>query len=178
MWKEFRPAIRFVGLFVGIYLAGNILYGLYISSNENHPDAFTKIIAHQTALALNGCGFEVRDEVNLDGPTVFLKTGTRTILNVYEGCNGINVLIVFISFLFAFGGLAKMYAWFIPFGALIIHGANIVRIAMLYWVAIGHQRYFYYVHKYLFTGVIYLVVIVLWFFWISKANGQRKVSSN
>lgn len=178
MWKEFRPAIRFVALFVGIYLVGNILYGLYISSNDNRPDIVTKIVAHQTVSVLNSCGFEVRDEVNSTGPTVFLKTGNRTILNVFEGCNGINVIIVFVSFLIAFRGPPKMYLWFIPAGVLIVHASNIVRIGMLYWVAVGHQRYFYYVHKYVFTGVIYLVVFALWLFWIRKTNGQRSASSN
>lgn len=178
MWKEFKPAIRFVAVFVGIYLAGNILYGVYVSWHGIRPDEVTESVAHQVAFVLNKCGLEVHDQVNPIGPTVFLKTGGRTVLNVYEGCNGINVFIVFVSFLAAFGGPPKKLLWFVPVGILILHASNIVRVALLYWVAIGHARYFYYVHKYVFTGVIYLVVLALWIFWINRSNEKGKASAN
>jgi exosortase family protein XrtF len=177
MWKEFKPAIRFVALFVGIYLVGNIIYGLYISSRGNAPDHITKLVAHQAAGVLNLADFVVSTEVNPDGPTVFMKSGARIVLNVYEGCNGINVFIVFVSFLVAFGGPVKKYLWFVPVGVLILHVCNLLRIILLYGVAIGYQHYFYYVHKYIFTGIIYLVVLALWIYWIRKGNDKRKIAS-
>jgi exosortase family protein XrtF len=173
MWKEFKPAIRFVLFFVGLYFAGNIVYGLYISSRHDRPDEITMEVARETSEVLNSIGFEVTPQVNPSGPTVYLKSKGRIVLNVYEGCNGVNVFIVFVSFLVAFGGRVKNYLWFIPSGIAVLHACNLLRIGLLYWVAIGHQRYFYYVHKYLFTGLIYLVVFGLWLIWVSKLNDKR-----
>jgi len=95
---------------------------------------------------------------NTHGPTVLLSNDVKVILSVYEGCNGINVMIVFVAFLAAFGGSLKKMSWFLPAGIILIHLSNLARIILLYFVAVGYRHYFYYVHKYIFTAVIYMMV--------------------
>jgi len=176
MWKEFKPAIRFLLIFVGLYFIGNLIYGLYISSKGNAPDEMTNLIAHQSAWILNNVfGYEVSAILNDAGPTVFLRAGQDVVLNVFEGCNGINVFIVFIAFLIAFNGNSKRLLWFIPAGILILHLFNLLRIVFLYWTAIRFHSYFYYVHKYIFTGVIYAVVFILWIIWVYQLNDRKKI---
>ncbi|HLZ17075.1 MAG TPA: exosortase family protein XrtF [Cyclobacteriaceae bacterium] len=176
MWNEFKPAIRFVLMFVGLYLMGNLVYGLYISSLGNTPDEITDLVSGQSAWVLNNLlGYDVNAVLNSAGPTVFLKTGQRVVLNVYEGCNGINVFIVFAAFIIAFSGSRRSALWFIPLGILILHACNLLRIAFLYWTAVNLQRYFYYVHKYIFTAFIYAVVFVLWMIWVYQLDERRKI---
>ena len=176
MWKEFKPAIRFVLIFVGLYFAGNLIYGLYISYKGNTPDEMTQLIADQSAWLLNnGFGYDVKAVLNVASPTVFLKTGEYIVLNIYEGCNGINVFIVFAAFVIAFNGNQRKLFWYIPLGVLILYISNILRIVCLYWTAVSFHRYFYYVHKYIFTGVIYAVVFVLWIIWVYQLNDRKKV---
>ena len=97
-------------------------------------------------------------------------------MNIYEGCNAINVVIVFVAFMFAFSGPAKKLSWFIPLGIGIIYIANLLRVGLLFWVAQHYQRYFYYLHKYIFTALIYLVVLVLWGVWIKMVMKQSAPS--
>jgi exosortase family protein XrtF len=178
MWSEFKPAIRFVLLFVGLYFAGNLIYGIYISVNPKVPDAITEAVANQSAWVLSDLfGYDVSAVANVNGPTVFLRTGEYNVLNVFEGCNGINVFIVFTAFIVAFDGDRRRQSWFIPVGVLILYLCNLARIVFLYWTAVHFHRYFYYVHKYIFTGVIYAVVFVLWSVWIYQLNGRKKVST-
>ena len=99
--------------------------------------------------------------------TLMVENG-KTVLRIYEGCNGINVMIVFIAFIISFGGISKRGALFMSAGILMIHLANVIRIALLFWVAKHHETWFYYVHKYIFTAALYVIVLLLWWVWVSK----------
>ena len=173
MWKEFKPAFRFLFIFLGLYLVGNILYGLTVKSYAPLADPMTRSVAVQTSMLLNVAGYTTNTSVNPIGPTVFLNKGTNRVLTIFEGCNGLNVEIVFVAFILAFSGSRKKMFWFIPTGLLIIHMANLARIALLFFVAENFSNYFYYVHKYFFTAAIYVIVCLLWWWWIllnRKAN--------
>ena len=174
MLSEFKPALKFLLVFLGLYFIGNILYGLMVESFREIPDPVTRVVANQTANILQRFGQPVTTIGNTKGPTVFLKEGDKTILNIYEGCNGINVMIVFIAFLVAFGGAIKKLAWFLPLGIVIIHLSNLVRLVLLYFVAINYYSYFYYVHKYIFTALLYLIVVLLWIVWVGWLNAKPK----
>lgn len=169
--KELRPALRFLGVFLGLYLGLNVLYGLWISSYGTEADAATWIVTEHTSAIVNLFGQETTIAQNPGIPSVGIQVGLRNALNVYEGCNSLNVMIVFVSFIIAFGGNRKKLAWFIPVGLVLIYLVNLARVVGLFYVAEYWQHYFYYVHKYAFTGIIYLFVLGLWWWWIEKANG-------
>jgi len=169
--KEFIPAFRFLGVFLGLYVGLNLLYGFWISSYEGSADWATKIVTEQTSFMVNLFGEQTVTKPKIDSPTISILKESKTVVSVFEGCNGINVMIVFVSFLFAFKGSWKQLVWFLPVGIAIIYFSNIVRVAALYYVAEYWQRYFYYVHKYLFTATIYLIVFVLWWWWMEKVSG-------
>lgn len=168
--KDFKYAFRFLGIFLLIYFLSNVLYGLYVESFGDRADPMTSLVTHQTGLILNGFSQEVKVERNTIAPTVYIKADGRNVVSVYEGCNGINVMIVFLAFLFAFGGRRKVLWWFLPVGLLTIHFFNLGRIAMLVLVARYQPEAFYFLHKYMFTAVLYLVVFMLWFLWVVKYN--------
>jgi len=172
MLKEFKPALRFVAIFIAVYLVLNFVYGFWIESVRPSPDRATILVTQQTSVFLSAIGEDVQGRIDVKTPTVSVLKKGDIVLRVYEGCNGINVMIVFISFLLAFSGGKKKIIWFLPLGLFIIHLANLIRIALLYYVAEYWQSYFYYVHKYLFTAVIYLVVFLLWWVWVEKIVGS------
>jgi exosortase family protein XrtF len=171
--KEFTPTILFLVKFLGIYLAGNFLYGLYVTSYEPRPDPVTHVVTEQTAIALTSCGWpsSIRDTPNKS--TTHLIYENKSILAVYEGCNGINVMIIFVAFLIAFGPLTKQLLWFIPVGLLLIHMMNLARIALLFWVSIYMKDYMYFMHKYFFTAILYVVIFILWVWWVRKFSTKN-----
>lgn len=171
MLREFRPAFLFLGKFLGIYLAGNVLYGWYIESYDSRrADAVTRLATEQTSWVLNAFGEHTSCTLDTTRPTVSLENAGDRVLNVYEGCNGINVMIVFAAFVVAFGGPPRYLVWFLLAGVVVIHLANIGRISLLYHTALSFRAYFYYVHKYFFTAILYLIVFILWAIWIFKFN--------
>src|SRR5688572_21390889 len=64
--KEFLPTILFLVKFVGIYLVGNFLYGLYVTAYEPTPDPATQWVTDQTAVVLTVCGWpsDTNDRIN------------------------------------------------------------------------------------------------------------------
>lgn len=164
--SEFRPTIYFLGKFLLIYLLGNFLYGLYVSSFSPHPDPITDKVSRQTAVILNWAGENTSCALDPKKPTVHIGDEGRWVISIYEGCNGINIMIIFIAFIVAFGPIGKSIGWFVPLGLLIIHISNLLRLLLLYWVTIQLPQYLYFIHKYLFTAAIYLVVLILWWWWV------------
>lgn len=178
MLKEFKPALFFLGKFLAIYVAGNLLYGIFVESFGKRPDSITVWITDQCSALLQHSGFNSSSEINPFKPTVLLKQDDNNVLNVFEGCNGVNVMIVFIAFLVAYGGPVKRILWFLPLGLGIIHGFNLLRIMLLYYTALYAQEFFYYLHKYFFTAILYLVVFIVWAVWIKLNVKTTKPTSD
>lgn len=175
--KEFTPTILFLAKFVGIYLVGNFLYGLYATAYEPAPDPATYWVTDQTAKVLTVCGWPTVAEDRADKATTELSYDGKRILAVYEGCNGINVMIIFVAFLVAFGPLTKQLLWFIPVGLLVIHLMNLARITLLFWVSIYMKDYMYFTHKYLFTAILYIAVFILWVWWVRMFASKKAVTT-
>lgn len=169
--KEFLPAFKFVGIFLGLYLVLNFAYAFWIETVRPAPDRATILVTHHTAKLLALFGEDTGIKINDTQPTVSLLKSNSIVVNVFEGCNSINVMIVFIAFLMAFGGSTGNLLWFAPLGLSIIYFFNVLRVALLYYVSAYWQQYFYYIHKYAFTAFIYSVVFTLWWIWIEKVSG-------
>jgi exosortase family protein XrtF len=169
--KELKPAFRFVGFFLGLYLGLNIIYGFYISAYNPRPDALTVTATKQSSFLLNVIGEETRTRIDPFSPAISILDSSGVAIRVFEGCNGINVMIVFLSFIFAFDAKNKNNIWFLPLGIALIFIANLARIIVLYYAAEHWSEYFYYVHKYILTAFLYAIVFLLWWFWIEKISG-------
>jgi exosortase family protein XrtF len=168
-WKENGPALKFLGLFLGVYGVGNLLYGFYIEYNYPGVDQITQWVSSQSSWLIYQIGdVEIMSVVSATRPITMVVENEKTILNIYEGCNGVNVMIVFVAFVLAFGGASSRGALFMVAGLGIIHVANLIRIALLFWVARYYETWFYYVHKYIFTAALYVIVLLLWWVWVTK----------
>ncbi|MBL6444776.1 exosortase family protein XrtF [Fulvivirga sp. 29W222] len=176
--KEFKPTILFLVKFLVLYFILNVLYGLFINHYYPQPDPVTRKVAEQSVWALKvlGANTSVRD--NSGRPSIDVLQEEDIILSVYEGCNGLNVIIIFSAFLLSFGSPSKKLIWFIPIGVLIIHITNLLRVVMLFGVSIYFPRFMYFSHKYLFTATIYVVVFVMWYLWLNKTYGIKSISNN
>lgn len=163
---KISPAIRFLMVFAGSYLLLNLGYGLYIESTYPSPDRVTAWVSRQVRGIALIFDRPTQLQVHAEKPTVVLSERGKTIVNIYEGCNGVNVAIVFVSFILAFGGRGSIMAWFLPLGLVLIHGVNVARLLVLYALSVNGSRYFYYFHKYLFTAIIFSFVFLLWYFWM------------
>jgi exosortase family protein XrtF len=170
LYQEFKPSILFLAKFIGLYLVLNIAYGFYLDASQQEADIMTRWVTAQTASII--AAYE--DDINIgpkeDLKSVYIFKAKNAILSVYEGCNGLNVMVIFISFLVAYGKLGIRMLWFIPVGLIVIHVFNLLRIILLFHVTISMPDFLYFSHKYLFTAFIYIAVFGMWALWIFKIN--------
>jgi len=171
--KEFKPTIVFLAKFIGFYLAGNLLYGLYVTSFAPRPDPATHHVTRHTGWVVSAFGVPVTIQDDRQKPNTLIIHAGRAVLSVYEGCNGLNTMIIFVAFLFAFGPVSRPLFWFVPAGLLIIHLANLARISMLFYVAAYMPDKMYFVHKYLFTAILYAVIFLLWVWWVNRYSIKK-----
>ena len=160
----------FLVKFLGIYLAGNVLYGFFIESYKPFPDPVTQYVSSNTCTVLNTMGYSAATAPHPTLPSVVIRNYGNGVITVYEGCNSINVMIVFIAFMVAFGSFSRRKLWFMAIGLVMIYLLNLARVTFLFWVVESYPDHLYFVHKYLFTIIIYAVVMLLWYLWIFKFN--------
>lgn len=175
-WKEFRPSLYFLAKFLAVYLLGNLVYGLFITSYYPLPDPVTAWVTEQSSGILNLVGYETVTQVMVNKPNILVLLDGRSIIAVYEGCNGLNVVIVFMSFLVAFGPWKLRTFWFACGGLVVIHLANLLRVTVLFVIALRFPDQLYFLHKYFFTAFLYLVVFIMWYLWADKMKFRREGS--
>jgi len=122
-------------------------------------------VSGQSSNILTSIGYDSSTVPVDNEPKIAITNNGKTVINIFEGCNGINIMILFLAFVVAFKGNLRNTLWFIPIGVIFIHLANLGRITMLYWVAQEKPDFMYFTHKYIFTAVIYLAVFFLWTLW-------------
>lgn len=185
-WRTFKPTILFLAKFFGFYLVLSVAYGVYIKQYDTAQppkvDPITRYVALHCGAFSSWLGYQVTmvDNDHLRQKTLPERTYDSLWLNedyalsVEEGCNGINIMIIYISFIIAFGGSAVRMLWFIPLGIIFIHLANIGRLFLLSYLNVSWSaEAYHFFHKYGFTAVLYLAILILWYIWVMHLSKRR-----
>jgi exosortase family protein XrtF len=168
--KEYRLTLIFLGKFIGLYFLLNTIYGLYIESFSPGSDPFTNLVSTHAGWILMLFHDNITTEGTLLSKYVAVSMDGQVIVNVFEGCNSLNVLIVFFVFVIAFSSTWYRHWKFLALSTFIIYLINLFRVATLFWVSLYFPSSLYFFHKFFLTGIIYGVVFVLWYFWVKKMN--------
>jgi len=184
--REFKPTIIFLVKFFAIYFGFSFLYGYFISNYDTSDppllDPITRFVTVNctNTAALMGYAPEIVQDDHLNREVLPEQTYDSVWLDdiyaisVEEGCNGINIMIIFVAFIVAFGGKLVNMLIFIPSGLVLIHLANIGRLLVLSLLNVEWGgRAFHFFHKYGFTAVLYVVIILLWYLWVSTFSGKQ-----
>tara|TARA_R110002072_G_scaffold177378_16_gene333315 strand:+ start:788 stop:1363 length:576 start_codon:yes stop_codon:yes gene_type:complete len=189
MWKDFKPTILFLVKFFAIYGILSVVYGKYISYYDSlekpKTDPITSFVAFSCTNSSTVFGYRPiiirndhlnsKSEAEQTYDSIWLSG--KYAISVEEGCNGINIMILFIAFIIAFGGKLLNTLLFIPFGLLFIHASNIGRLMLLALINVKFEgQTFHFFHKFGFTAIIYLAILFLWFLWVSKFSGKKKMT--
>ncbi len=186
MWQEFKPTIFFLIRFFVIYFGFSALYGYFIRhydmAEPPATDPITRLVTYNCANTFGWLGYEpavVRNdhlnaEVMPEQTYDSLWLDDNYAVSIEEGCNGINIMIVFMAFVVAIGGRLPNMLLFIPAGLIFIHLANILRLLLLSLLNVEWGgRAFHFFHKYGFTAVLYLAILILWYLWVSRYSGKN-----
>jgi exosortase family protein XrtF len=172
--KDQRAILFFLLKFIGFYIVVNTTYGLWINSYYPGPDPITEIVTHQSAFLISLTEDDLSVGEAINSANVPIVQGTQRIISVFEGCNGLNVMIVFVSFIVAYSGTWKKNVIFGLMGITLIYIANLFRVALLFFISKYYPDNLYFFHKYLFTGMLYILVFFLWYLWVKRIWPEKK----
>ena len=144
---------------------------------KNHEvDGFTQVVSNQTEKLLLFFGCDVKTMKHPTEPSVKLNYNQKWVARVIEGCNGLSVIILFVSFIIAFSGKIKTTLVYILFGIIVIHILNVARIALLVVLMYHFPEYKEFLHGVLFPLLIYGTVFLLWVIWVNNFSFYAKKS--
>jgi exosortase family protein XrtF len=173
-FSNIRPVIGFLLRFFVVYLLLSLLYSWFISRHAQRAgDPFTYSVTHQVIWTGGLLGNDWKIYEPGFERSIWIMQGDRSLVRMFEGCNGVSVMILFVSFLFGLSVFHRAMLWFIPLGLGIIHLANLIRIHGLILVHIHRPEWTGFVHKYLFTLALYAIVFVLWIWWVRIWKDKR-----
>lgn len=166
MLKDFKPVLSILLRFIIIYLVLLFAYQFYLNSfRETGLDPFSRMIAEQVRLLQNTLDYPTMLYNDVKGEQVWFHVKGDYVTRMVEGCNAVSVMILFVSFIFAFYKGTKTFI-FVIIGLLILYIMNVLRITGLNIVVADHPAYSKMAHDYVFPAVIYGTVVLLWLIWI------------
>lgn len=168
---QYKPFLLFLGKFLLTYLLLTFVYETYLNQfdvKKFENDGFTQLVAKQTKDLMLLFHFDASIAPNTKEPAVNLFYNQRHMARIIEGCNGLSVIILFVSFVVAFSGKLKATILYILGGSLFIHILNVFRIASLCILLYSFPKQEHILHGVLFPLFIYGVVFMLWIIWVNK----------
>ena len=167
----YKPFLLFLGKFLLTYLLLTFVYQSYLgqfNAKKFEVDGVTQLVAEQTKDLLLFLNYDAKITPNTGQPAINFFYNQKFMARIIEGCNGLSVIILFISFVIAFSGKIKQTILFIIGGSLLIHILNVVRIAFLCILMYYFPKQEHVLHGVFFPLFIYGVVFILWIIWVNK----------
>lgn len=167
MFSDFKPVLGVLLRFVAIYVVTVLLYQLYLNQYQNAGlDPFSTWVMKQCDYIQNLLGYpsEMVPGKPEEETTWFYVSG-QYVSRMVEGCNAISVMILFLSFIFAFYKGYKTFV-FVAVSLVALHIMNVLRIVGLNILLVEMPQYSKIGHDYLFPAIIYGSVVILWLIWI------------
>ena len=175
----YKPFLLFLGKFLLSYLLLTFVYESYLSQfdvKKLEIDGITQLVATQTKDLMVFFHYDADVKPNLTELGIKFFYNQRFIARIIEGCNGVNVIILFVSFVIAFSGKIKATLLYIISGSLLIYILNLIRIALLCVLMYHFPKQQHFLHGVFFPLFIYGVVFMLWLIWIRKFSLYAKTA--
>ena len=177
--KKQRDIVLFLVKFFATYFILFVMYSLYLQKTQEKGDVFacspiTTKVAEQTESVLSFFGYDAAHMQHEDEMSVKMLIDGHYVARVIEGCNSLNIIILFLSFIIAFPGSLKATLLFGAIGSILIYGTNILRIAFLTVMLYKYPDQQEILHNLVFPAIIYGITFLLWVLWVLKFSNYKK----
>lgn len=129
--------------------------------NDAVVEPFTAGVARVSGLALNLIG----QNITMRGTII---ENPRFAVNIRNGCNGVETMLIFISAVLAFPAAWKARGIGLVLGVLAIQVVNLLRVVALFLTGAYFPRLFDASHTVIWQTVVILFGVLLWIYWASR----------
>jgi exosortase family protein XrtF len=134
----------------------------------------TALLVDQGAWLLEAVGYQTT--VSLEHDLTYLSINGQRSVHVADACNGLTTLLLFTGFIVLTKGSLIGKAVFSIIGTVVLHLANVVRVAALAHGYIYYRVNFDFNHKYLYAMLVYALIFLLWMCWVLINRPQAKTA--
>ncbi len=164
-----NPFLKFLLLAGVTYLTLYLIHSFVIKKYTTYDQSFIALIIKFSESTLKLMGYKTFTVLqNIDVQVVGIDGSSG--VWVGSNCNAISLFILFAVFIIAYPGKIKHKIWFIPFGILLVHLINILRVVALAILAYKHPQWLQFNHTYTFTFMVYVFIFALWLWWANKLS--------
>ena len=159
-WRSHKQEISFLVIFIVILGGGFTLLALN-SVNDHVIEPFTAGVAKTSGITLNLIG----QDIEMEGTVIRNK---RFAVNVRNGCNGVETMIIFLAAVLAFPASWKARGVGLALGLVAIQAINLVRVVALFMTGAYFPKFFDSSHTVVWQTVVILFGVLLWVFWANR----------
>lgn len=165
--KQFlaSPAGRFLIRYL-IFLSVGFFVLALRPVNDHVVNPYTTFVAYEARFALNLLG----ENAQVEGQVL---SSPRFAVQIYNGCNGLEAILVFVAGVLAFPAPWRNRGLGILLGVLAIQVVNTVRVVSLFYIGIFKPQWFAVSHVFIWQSLIILVGVVLWLVWVHRYAPAR-----
>jgi exosortase family protein XrtF len=163
-----RASLVFMGRFVLFYTVLSLLYFGYLVIFKNQPDFLTVWTGKIAQTLIQFFGYQSNLILQSSSSTLELHVEGQYLARIIEGCNGISVTLLFVAFVWAYGGTSRITWRFVLLGGLSVFVLNWFRIALLSIALYEFPQAGEPLHQLVFPAVIYGWIVFLWLAWVFK----------
>lgn len=150
-----------------IFLIWKLIYHTFLTENRTIDRPLTNITAKLSSF-LYGFVYkepfvsfkETIDSKKLKKSVIYI--GSKRGVGITDSCNGLELFVLYIGFLFCFQSSFYIRLIYIISGISLIFLLNIVRCMILTRLNIIEYQYADFAHHYLFKMIIYSIIFALW----------------
>lgn len=166
-WRGFfaSRAGRFVTRYAAFLTVAFVLLALR-PVNDHLVNPYTTFVAHESRLVLNLFG----ERATVAGQSL---SSPRFAVTIYNGCNGLEAILIFISGVVAFPAPwhRKLVGALVGFVAIQVF--NIVRVVSLFYTGVYVPRWFGVSHFFVWQSLVIIFGVVLWLLWVRRYARPR-----
>lgn len=159
-WRAYRQEILFLSLFILILGGGFTIISLN-QVNDNVIEPFTGQVARASAVVLDLIG----QDITMTGTVI---RSDRFAVNIRNGCNGVETMIIFVAAVLAFPAPWKARFIGLGLGILAIQLVNLIRVVALFLTGAYFPKLFDSSHTVIWQTVVILCGVLLWIFWANR----------
>ena len=159
-WRAYRQEIVFLVLFLLILGGGFTLISLN-SVNDRVIEPFTAAIARVSGATLGLIG----QDITMHGTAI---RSPRFAVNIMNGCNGVETMIIFCAAVLAFPAGWKSRLAGLALGVIAIQAVNLVRVVALFLTGAYFPKLFDSSHTVVWQTIVILFGVLLWTFWANR----------
>ena len=166
-WRANRKQLRFQGLFVLIFGACYLLFGVLPRVQLGVINPYTEFLARAAAAIINLFG----SDAEASGAQVY---SSRYSMDIALGCDGIEAACLYLAGVLAFPTSWRSRLIGFAIGVPLIQAINLARLVGLYYIGLYLPSVFDGVHDYVAQSIVILFSTAILIFWLQRFGVQHQ----